>query len=393
MPFTSQRAARMPESVFALMDRAKAEARTRGQDVIDLSIGSSDLSPPDEVLQVLRDATRDARTYRYPLHSDTRELRDAAGAYMQRRFGVTLDAEREVLPLIGAQEGLAHLLLAVADPGDVILLPDPGYPPYLGGVHLAGLEPHTFPLLSELGFLPDFTAVPRDVLARAKVLLLNYPNNPTSATVTPEFFQEAVAFCQAHGLLLVHDHPYAEMTFGEYRAPSALAASGALHAAVELHSLSKSFHMGGFRVGFAAGNADAIAALARVKGAVDFHQYLGIQRAAAHALRLPDDVARAGARVFQERRDALLAALREIGWTPDTPQASMYVWAPLPPGTPDSVTFATRLARTTGVAVAPGRAFGERGEGYVRFALVRDPGTLTEAARRIHAHVTNGFGT
>ncbi|MFT2721396.1 aminotransferase class I/II-fold pyridoxal phosphate-dependent enzyme [Deinococcus sp. A31D244] len=372
----SGRAGAVPGSVFALMDAAKGEARAAGLSVTDLSIGSSDLPPPDAVLEVLREATRDAGTYRYPLFSDTAPLREAAAAYLDRRFGVRVDTGREVLPLIGAQEGLAHLLLAVTDPGETLLLPDPCYPPYLGAAAVAGLNVLTLPLRPERGFLPDLGSVPQGV--RPRVLLLNYPNNPTSAVANVAFFREAAAWCRARGTLLVHDHPYAELTFGEYRAPSALEAG--LDGVVELHSLSKTHHMGGFRVGFAAGDAGAIAALARVKGAIDFHPYLGIQRAAAHALGLPDAVGRAGAAVFEARRDALIPALRALGWEVATPQASMYAWARVP-GLRDSVAFAVRAAWRTGVAVSPGAAFGAGGEGFVRFALVQPPEVLREAAR------------
>lgn len=368
----------MPGSVFALMDAAKGRARAAGLNVIDLSIGSSDRPPPEAALQELREATRDPATYRYPLFSDTAPLREAAAAYLASRFGVRVDVDREVLPLIGAQEGLAHLLLAVTDPADTVLLPDPCYPPYLGAVAVAGLQVVSLPLLPERGFLPDLGAVPEEV--RPRVLLLNYPNNPTSAVADAAFFREAAAWCRSRGTLLVHDHPYAELTFGDYRAPSALEAG--LEGALELHSLSKTHHMGGFRVGFAAGDAGALAALARVKGAVDFHPYLGIQRAAAVALGLPDEIGRAGARAFEARRDALVPALREIGWEVALPQASMYVWARVP-GLTDSVTYAVRAAETTGVAVNPGRAFGERGEGFVRFALVQPPEVLVEAAGRL----------
>lgn len=381
----------MPHSVFTTMDRAKARAREAGLDIIDLSIGSSDLPPPASVLDALCHAVPDTATHRYPMHSDTRELRSAAQGYFQGRFGVTLDVEREVLPLIGAQEGLAHLLLAVTDPGDTILLPDPGYPPYLGAARLASLDVHFLALREERDFLPDLGAIPEDVRRRAKVLLLNYPNNPTSATAPLPFFEDAARFCREHGLLLVHDHPYAEMTFGEYRAPSVLQVEGALDIAVELHSLSKSFHMGGFRVGFAAGNAQALAALARVKGAVDFHQYLGIQRAAAHALSLPPEVARAGAAVFQARRDALVQAMRAQGWEVQLPRASMYVWWELPPAAgQDSLEFAQQLAVQTGLVLAPGSAFGALGEGYVRFALVREPGALAGAVERLAAFLAKG---
>lgn len=368
----------MPGSVFALMDAAKERARATGYSVIDLSIGSSDQPPPEAALEALREATRDPATYRYPLFSDTRPLREAAAAYLQRRFGLTVDADAEVLPLIGAQEGLAHLLLAVTDPGDTLLLPDPCYPPYLGAAAVAGLNVLTLPLLPERGFLPDLDAVPANV--RPRVLLLNYPNNPTSAVADTAFFARAAAWCRSRGALLIHDHPYAELTFGDYRAPSALEAG--LEGSVELHSLSKTHHLGGFRVGFAVGDRQAIAALARVKNTVDFHPYLGIQRAATAALGLPDEVGRTGARVFQQRRNALVPALRHLGWEVALPQASMYVWARVP-GLEDSVAYALRAAETTGVVVSPGRAFGERGEGFVRFALVQPPELLTEAARRL----------
>ncbi|ACO45441.1 aminotransferase class I/II-fold pyridoxal phosphate-dependent enzyme [Deinococcus deserti] len=374
--WASKRAAAVPGSVFALMDSAKGRARANGRQIIDLSIGSSDLSPPDVVLAELREATRDPSTYRYPLFSDTAPLREAAAAYLQRRFGVQVDPNTEVLPLIGAQEGLAHLLLAVTDPGDTLLLPDPGYPPYLGAAAVAGLNVEPLPLLPELGFLPDLEAVRQDLAVRA--LLLNYPNNPTSAVADRPFFERAAGWCRSMGALLIHDHPYAELTFGDYRAPSALEAG--LSGVVELHSLSKTHHMGGFRVGFAAGDADVIAALARVKGAVDFHPYLGIQRAAALALRLPEEVGRAGAAEFQARRDALVPALRDLGWEVALPQASMYAWARVP-GLTNSVAFAVRVAEQTGVALSPGRAFGAQGEGFVRFALVQPPAVLREAAQ------------
>ncbi len=376
--WSSQRAANVPGSVFSLMDAAKSRALGRGLNIIDLSIGSSDLHPPQAVLEALWEAVLDPATYRYPLFSDTAPLRDAAASYMQRRFGVRLNADTELLPLIGAQEGLAHLLLAVTDPGDTLLLPDPCYPPYWGAAAVAGLNVVTLPLLPENGFLPDLNGVNLEV--RPRVLLLNYPNNPTSAVADLQFFQQAAVWCRAHGVLLIHDHPYADLTFGDYRAPSALQTG--LSGVVELHSLSKTHHMGGFRVGFAAGDARAIAALARVKGATDFHPYLGIQRAAALALSLPHEVGRAGADVFQTRRDALVPALRNIGWEVQLPEASMYAWARVP-GLTDSVQFAVQAAEQIGVLVSPGRAFGARGEGFVRFALVQPPEVLQNAADRL----------
>lgn len=378
----SARAQNVPQSVFALMDAAKSKAKAAGLSITDLSIGSSDLTPSEVILQTLREATRDPQTYQYPLFSHTLPLRAAAAAYLKRRFNLDLNPDTEILPLIGAQEGLAHLLLGVTDVGDTLLLPDPCYPPYLGAAAIAGLQIATLPLHPENGFLPDLGAVPDQLKPRA--LLLNYPNNPTSAVATAEFFAEVAAWCGARGTLFIHDHPYAEMTFGDYRAPSALQAgiNQTYSGIVELHSLSKTHHMGGFRVGFAAGDAQAIAALARVKGAIDFHPYLGIQQAAAVALSLPDEVSRAAAATFEARRNALIPALEANGWQVQRPKASMYAWAKIPKLT-DSVAFAVRAAETTGVAVSPGRAFGVRGEGFIRLALVQSPQMLVEAAKHL----------
>ena len=370
----SQRAANMPGSVFTQMNRAVAEARARGLSIIDLSIGSSDLPAPVAALEALRAATHDPASLRYPLFSDTAPLRQAAAAYMARRFGVNLDPETQVLPLIGAQEGLAHLLLATCDPGDTLLLPDPCYPPYYGAAAVAGLKVHPLPLRAEHHFLPNLDDVPASVQPRA--LLLNYPNNPTSAVASLDFFRQTAAWCRARGTLFIHDHPYAELTYDGFLAPSALQAG--IEGVVELHSFSKSHHLAGLRVGFAVGDALALSALARVKGAVDFHPYLGIQAAAVAALSTPPS----GAAVFQARRDALVPALRAAGWQAAWPQASMYVWGQ-PPTVPDSLAYALRAAREVGVALSPGRAFGPGGEGYVRFALVQPPEVLLEAAKRL----------
>jgi len=386
--WASNRATAVPGSVFTLMNAAVETARAAGLSIIDLSIGSSDQSPPAAALEAVRRATLDPHANRYPLFADTAPLRQAAARYMERRFGVVLDPQTQVLPLIGAQEGLAHLLLAVTDPGDTLLLPDPCYPPYLGAAAVAGLKVQTLPLRPEHGFLPVLSDVPADLHPR--VLLLNYPNNPTSAVASPEFFRSAAAWCAVRGTLLVHDHPYAELSYAQAgeadAAPSALQAGtpgDGFGGIVELHSLSKSHHMGGYRVGFAVGDAAVIAALARVKGAIDFHPWLGIQAAAAAAL----DTVPAGLEVFRSRRDALVPALQALGWEVEWPQASMYVWArPMDrqhTGLGDSVAYALRVARETGVALAPGRAFGTRGEGYVRFALVEPPALLLEAARRL----------
>lgn len=381
--FISKRANAMPKSVFETMNRAKCEAEDKGLELIDLSIGSSDLGPPKVALDALRKATTDADTYGYCLFSGTAPLREAVSVWFKERFEFRLEPESEIMPLIGSQEGFANLLFAVTDPGDLILVPDPGYPSYFGAIALAGLELHTMPLLAENDFLPELDQIPADIAKKAKVMVLSYPNNPTAAVAPASFFREAVRFCKQHHILLVHDFPYVDMTFGDYRAPSVLTQPGGMETAVELYSCSKSFHMGGFRMGWAAGNADAIKALAQTKSAIDFNQYLGIQYAAIAALEAGEAEVRKLASNFETRRDALVTALNDSGWETPLPQASMYVWTRLPAGFEDSFEFAVRLAQNTGVCLNPGRAFGEEGEGYIRFALVREPEVLQRAAQRI----------
>lgn len=373
----------MPESVFDTMDRAKSRAKTKGLDLIDLSIGSSDLAPPQAALQALRDATHLPETYGYCLFSGTEPLRRAVADWFERRYDLSIDPNEHVLPLIGSQEGFANLLLATTDPGDLILAPDPGYPSYYGAIALAGLEMATMPLLEENDYLPDLSKIPEEVAQRARIMLLSYPNNPTAAVASDAFMQRAVTFCQRHDILLVHDFPYVDVVFGDYRAPSVLTQRGGMETAIELYSCSKSFHMGGFRMGWAVGNADAVAALAQAKGAIDFNQYVGIQRAAVASLETGTSETRAD--VFEARRDMLVETLNGIGWETSMPKASMYVWTTLPRGLTDSFDFTLKLTEATGVCLNPGRAFGEEGEGYVRFALVREPKVLAQAVEQIQA--------
>ena len=381
--WASHRAKAMPRSVFALMDTAKSRARAKGCEVIDLSIGSSDLPPPEAALQALRDATTDPATYGYCLQACTRPLREAVAAWYGERYRTEVDVDKEVLPLIGSQEGLANLLFATTDPGDTVLLPDPAYPSYFGATAAAGLNVVTLPLSEENDFLPDLSAVASDDARRARAMVISYPNNPTAAVATPDFMRQAVSFCVDNDILLIHDFPYVDMVFGDYEAPSVLTQPGGKEVGVELYSCSKSFHMGGFRIGWALGNADAVAALAQLKGAVDFNQYLGIQRAAVAALGQPRAKTQQDAHVYETRRDALVQTLGDTGWHTSLPKASMYVWTRLPRGLSDSFEFSVNLAQETGVCLAPGRAFGQLGEGYVRFALVRAPEALKRAVERV----------
>ncbi len=382
---TSARAASIPKNVFLAMDQAKAKARDGGLEVIDLSIGSSDLAAPSEALLELSVAALDPSTMGYGLYQSSLPFRDAASTWMNSRFDLKLKPQH-VLSLIGSQEGLAHLLLALTDPGDTILAPDPAYPSYFGAFALAGVQPFYLPLEPENGFLPDFSGIPVNVARDAKLMVLNYPNNPTAGVASLGFWHETLEFCKNHNVLLIHDAPYTEMTFGNYLAPSALQADPNLERTIELHSFSKTHHMAGLRIGFAAGNLEMLDALAQTKGVIDFNQYLGIQRAAIKALESDPARVRANAQTFQDRRDALLTALRKIGWNVPTPQASMYVWAQLPSQT-NSFEFCEQLCAQTGVALAPGRAFGLQGEGWLRFALVRPPAKLKEAVLRLEKYL------
>ncbi|MBN1992382.1 MAG: LL-diaminopimelate aminotransferase [Anaerolineae bacterium] len=381
--WASQRAQNMPVSMFNTMDAAKVAAQRKGLEIIDLSVGSSDLPAPPAAMEALREATRHAETHGYCLHSGTQALRQAAAGWFEERYGGNLDPDHNVLVLVGSQEGFAHLLLALTDPGDMILAPDPGYPSYFGAIALAGLELASLPLLEENGFLPDLNAVPSEVARQARVMALAYPNNPTAAVASAGFFREVIDFCRDNDIFLIHDFPYVDMVYGDYEAPSVLAQPGGIDIAVELYSCSKSYHMGGFRIGWAAGNPAAIAALAQVKSAIDFNQYPGIQQAAIAAINQPRAETRRAARIFETRRNMLVKALNNAGWQTPLPQASMYVWTRLPAGLTNSFDFTVNLAGETGVCLAPGRGFGERGEGFVRFALVREPEALERAVKRI----------
>ena len=384
--FISARALKIPKNVFLAMDQAKAQARASGLEVIDLSIGSSDLAAPPEALQELSKAALDQGTLGYGLYQSSLPLRVAASTWMNSRFGLKLEPEH-VLSLIGSQEGLAHLLLALTDPGDTILAPDPAYPSYFGAFALSGVKPYFVPLEVKNGFLPDFSSIPSQTARAAKLLILNYPNNPTAGVASLEFWHEAIEFCNHFDLALIHDAPYTEMTFGNYIAPSALQADEALERTIELHSFSKTHHMAGLRIGWAAGNLEMLGALATTKGVIDFNQYQGIQRAAMKALESDPARVKRDAQTFQHRRDTLLAALQNLAWNAPTPQASMYVWAELPNQT-NSFDFCEQLCRSTGVALAPGRAFGVQGEGWVRFALVQPSNKLEEAVKRIRVFVS-----
>lgn len=376
------RSRRTPEAdVFLLMDKAKTKATASGLPIINLSIGASDLTPAKEVLDALKASVDDPTTYGYCLRSGTMPFLQAATAWYARRYGVELNPQQQALSLIGSQEGLAHLLLAIADPGDGLLMTSVAYPSYFGAARIAGLEPIFMPLDEQ--FLPDLKQVSSEHAQRAKAMLLNYPNNPTAAVATRAFFEQALEFCQQHDLLLIHDNPYLDQVY-EGQAPSPLALSAGPEQVVELFSFAKSYHLAGFRLGFALGNAAAIASLEAVKGAIDFNQYLGIQRMGIAALNLPQERLRQDALVWKNRGHTMSQALQAVGWKVPPPKACMYLWARLPQGV-DDLKFCLDLVAQTGVALAPGRGFGPGGLGYVRLALVQAETKLEEAAHRIGA--------
>ena len=371
-------------NVFADMDRAKTTAMAAGREIVDLSLGSSDLPTPPHILSAIADSLSDPSTHGYALFQSTQSFRRVAAAWCTRRFGIAVDPETEVLPLIGSQEGTAHLPLAVLNPGEFALVMDPGYPSHVGGVYLASGQIYPMSLRVEHSFLPVFEEIPSAVLAQARMMVLSYPHNPTTATASLAFFQQAVDFCQHHNLVLVHDFPYVDLIFNSQTAPSVLQADPEKSLSIEFFTLSKSYNMGGFRVGYAIGNATLIKVLRQVKANVDFNQYRGILNGAIAALTGPQDCVQQTVRAFRQRRDTFVSALNRIGWQASTPEATMYVWAKLPtPWASNSIDFCIKLVKATGVAVSPGRGFGKAGEGYVRFALVHPPEQLEAAVDKI----------
>jgi aspartate/methionine/tyrosine aminotransferase len=380
----SQRLQPLKTNVFADMDRAKGKARALGREIIDLSLGSSDLPTAPHVIAAMQKALEDPSTHGYLLFNGTRLFREAVANWYTKKYGIDVDPETEVLPLIGSQEGTGHLPLAILEPGDVALLTDPGYPSHAGGVYLAGGEIHAMPLLAENGFLPVLADIPPEILAKSRMMVLSYPHNPTAAIAPLSFFEEAVVFCQQHGIVLVHDFPYGDMVFVDRQVPSIFQADRDKSVSIEFFTMSKSYNMGGFRVGYAIGNRQIITALRQIKAVVDFNQYGGILQGAIAALTGDSSSIQHTVDTFQQRRDAFVSALTRIGWEVTTPDATMYIWAKLPERwANNSVEFCTELIAETGVAASPGVGFGKCGEGYVRFALVHEPAILERAVDRI----------
>jgi LL-diaminopimelate aminotransferase len=369
-------------AVFTTMDEARKRALAGGTDVINLSIGSPDLPPAPHIIDALAEAVRNPGNYGYPMR-DLPAFREAVAAWYQGRFGVSLDPGTEVLGLTGSQEGLAHIAQAVTDPGDLVLVPDPGYPIYSAGPLLAGAELCPVPLRPEAGYMPDLEALPDDVKRRAKLLVLNYPSNPVAATVQPGLFEQVVAFARRWDVTVLHDAAYSELTFDGYRPPSFLQTPGAREVGIEFNSLSKTYNLAGARVAYAVGNPRLIGLLAEVKSHLDYGLFRPVQAAAIAALTGPQDCVADMAATYQRRRDVLVDGLTRLGWPVPKPRATMFCWAPIPTGFASSLSFAMALLERSGVTVVPGSGFGELGEGSVRIALVQSETRLAEAVERI----------
>ncbi len=378
----ADRLGHLPGYPLAHLPRRKRELSAAGLDVIDLGAGDADLAPPDIAVAELAAAARDPAMSRYGWQLGLVRFREAIARYHARRFDTALDPMTEVLPLVGSKEGLAHFALALAGPGDVVIVPEPGYVCYLGGTVCAGAEAHVVPLTPRTEFLLELEEVPVDVLRRARLVFLNYPNNPTAAVAPHEYLERTVAVCRRHGIVLAYDNPYVELTFDGYRAPSIFEVPGAREVAVEFHSCSKSFSMTGWRIAWAAGRPELIAALSRVKSFYDTGAFLAVQAAAAATLDRAESLVAPVVAAFQARRDAAVAALRHAGFDVEPPRGTMYLWVPLPEGVA-SAAFAEQAMEEQGVIVLPGTSFGPSAEGFFRLALTAPEHRLDEAAVRL----------
>jgi LL-diaminopimelate aminotransferase len=378
----SQRVQALPGYPLAEIPTIKRRLLEAGVDVIDLGAGDNDTPPPAIAVDTMAEALRDPALSKYGFQQGLPAFRQAAVRWVERRFGMRFDPATETLPLIGSKEGLSHLPFAVCNPGDVTIVPEPGYQAYLGGSILAGTEPFIAPLRPENGFLVNLERVPAEVLRRAKLLFLNYPNNPTAAVATLEYLERTVEICRRHDILLAYDNAYCDLTFDGYRAPSIFEIPGAREVSLEFFSLSKSFSMTGWRIGFVVGRPELIGALARVKSYVDTGPFLAVQKAGAAALDHAEELVAPIRTELERRRDAGVTALREAGFSIDPPKAAMYLWVPLPAGLP-SATFAKRALEETGAVVLPGSGFGPAGEGFFRIALTVGAERLRVAVERL----------
>lgn len=373
----------LPPYLFARIDEKIAEAKAKGVDVISLGIGDPDRPTPDHIVERLVEAAHNPENHRYPSYVGMLEFRQAVAEwYKQRSPKIELDPKTEVVTLIGSKEGIAHINLCYLNPGDIALIPDPGYPVYGIGAILAGGVPYAMPLREENGFLPDLEAIPGDIAQKAKIMFLNYPNNPTAAIADEAFYAKAIAFAKVNDIVICHDAAYSEIGFDGYKAPSFLQIPGAKDVGIEFHSMSKTYNMTGWRIGWAAGNAKVIEALGRIKSNIDSGVFQAIQEASIAGLLGPQDVIEAVSKVYQERRDLVIEGLNALGWNLEKTKAAVYVWAQVPKGY-TSASFAELVLEKAGVVITPGNGYGEYGEGYFRVTLTIDTQRLKEALIRM----------
>ncbi|MGE4351342.1 MAG: LL-diaminopimelate aminotransferase [Bdellovibrionales bacterium] len=383
MPFKkADRLLALPPYLFKEIDRLKAEVKAKGVDVINLGVGDPDLPTPDFIIKRLQEAATNPEHHQYPAYSGMGLFRKSAAAWCKKRFGLDLDPATEIVTLIGSKEGIAHFPLAFVNPGDITLVPTPAYPVYHSGTLFAGGTSHFMPLLAANNFLPDLNAIPEDVARKAKIMFLNYPNNPTGATADASFFEKVVAFAKKYNIIVAHDAAYSEMGYDGYRPISFLEIDGARDIGVEFHSLSKTFNMTGWRLGFAIGNADILDGLGQVKANTDSGAFNAVQEAGIAALDSDQSFVVEMQNLYAERRDVLVAGLQSMGLEVSSPRATFYVWCATPKGMSSS-DFTALLLQKAGVVTTPGSGFGEPGEGYVRFALTVSKERLQEAVNRM----------
>ena len=377
----------LPPYLFAEIDRRKEEARKKGVDIIDLSIGDPDLPTPPHIIEALYKAAQDPSNHRYPSYEGMLSFREAVAAWYKKTKHVTVNPEDEVLTLIGSKEGLAHSVFAFLDPGDIALVPDPAYPVYHNATVLANAVPHAVPLLEENDFKPDLGSIDTTVARNAKIMFLSYPNNPTGATVDESFFKAVIDFAHDNDIIILHDNPYSELVFDGYEAPSFMAVNGAKEVGIEFNSLSKTYNMTGWRIGFAIGNAEILQGIGSVKSNIDSGAFQVVQEAGVAALTGPQDCVMQNVAIYRERRDILVNGLRAAGLAVNEPKATFYLWAKVPDTTEfsdsASIRFSMFLLEQAGVVVTPGVGFGTYGEGFVRFAFCMSGERLTEACERI----------
>ena len=379
---TSQRLEKIPPYLFAQIDKKIDEAKEKGINIISLGIGDPDMPTLPNIVGAMHEAVYKPENHDYPPYQGTKEFRKASANWMKKRFNVELDYDSEMLALIGSKEGLAHIFFAFVDSGDIVLVPDPGYPVYKNGTILAGGEIYLMPLLAQNNFLPNFEKIPPEIAKRAKLMFLNYPNNPTGAVADLEFYQKAVDFAKKYDILICNDQAYSEMTYDNYIASSILEIEGAKDCAIEFYSHSKSYNMTGWRIGFACGNKEAIKALGTIKNNIDSGVFKAIQEAGIEAYNTPKSEIEKLNKIYQKRRNIVENALKELGWNIKPTKGTFYLWLPTPNNMP-SADFCEMLIERTGVVVVPGVGYGENGEGYFRIALTKDEKIILEAMERI----------